>query len=181
MLSDPAHRSGRAGAQPPKEPAAREDPVGGSGPRCTELVADSERNCMVGKLLLRVRYAETDRMGIVYNGHYLTWFEVGRTELMRSAGFPYRAVEERGINLPLIEATLRLRAPVGYDDVITVETWIGQVRSRVIVFSYVVYHDGRPVAEGTTTHACVDRATNHTVAMPAWLGEEIARLMRLAG
>jgi acyl-CoA thioester hydrolase len=165
----PPYRSGRE----PSGPAC-------DGPRCAELVADERRGCMVGRLWLRVRYAETDRMGIVYNGHYLTWFEVGRTELMRCAGFPYRSVEERGINLPLVEASLRLRAPVCYDDVIAIETWISRVRSRAIVFSYCVYHEEQPVAEGSTTHACVAAQDNRTVAMPAWLAERVATLLEIA-
>ena len=78
-----------------------------------------------------------------------------------------------------MEATLRLRAPVGYDDVITIETWISKVRSRVIDFSYSVYHDGRPVAEGTTTHACVEARGNRTVSVPEWLGDQIAPLQRV--
>jgi len=173
--------SSKTGLPPPERPGRQTGAQAAGGePRVAELVADARRNCMVGRLLLRVRYAETDRMGIAYNGHYLTWFEVGRTELMRSAGFPYRSVEERGINLPLVEATLRLRAPVGYDDVITIKTWIAQLRSRVIVFSYVIYHDGRSVAEGTTTHACVDAKTNRAVAMPVWLGEQVDRLRRVS-
>ena len=70
-------------------------------PRSPEFRRDEVRHRQVGRITVRVRYAETDRMGIAYNAHYLTWFEIGRTEFMRSAGFPYRDMEARGLNLPL--------------------------------------------------------------------------------
>lgn len=141
------------------------------------LEHDAQRRRSVGRLRLRIRYAESDRMGIVYNAHYLTWFEIGRTELMRGAGTPYRAVEEAGFLLPLIEATLRLRAAVRYDDLIDVETWIEELRSRAVVFGYRILHEGAVVAEGSTRHACVRAADNHAAAFPEWLRESIQRLI----
>jgi len=141
------------------------------------LEPDPERQRRVGHLVLRVRYAESDRMGIVYNAHYLTWFEIGRTELLRSAGMPYRAVEERGINLPLVETRFRLRAPVRYDDEIEVETWIDHLRSRTIHFAYRILHGSDVVAEGFTTHACVDAEANRAVPFPAWLRAAVEALM----
>ena len=133
------------------------------------LKFDQERGCHVGRLTLRVRYAESDQMGIVYNAHYLTWFEIGRTEWMRSSGISYRAVEERGFNLPLVEATFRLRASIRYDDLITVETWIARLRSRMIVFSYRIVSGTTVVAEGSTDHVCVRASDRRSVAFPGWL------------
>ncbi|MBM3316530.1 MAG: acyl-CoA thioesterase [Candidatus Eisenbacteria bacterium] len=137
---------------------------------------DPARGRLVGSVRLRVRYAESDRMGIVYNAHYLTWFEIGRTELLRSAGKPYRAVEEAGLLLPLVEAALRLRAPVRYDDLIQVETWVETLRSRSIVFAYRIVHDRALIAEGTTTHACVRAADNRATTFPERLREALLGL-----
>ena len=115
-------------------------------------------------------------MGIAYNAHYLTWFEIGRTEFMRSAGFPYRQVEERGIRLPLVEASFRLRHTLAYDDVIVTRTWIDGLRSRTVAFAYEILHDGRTAATGRTLHACVDAASGRGVSFPAWLKSKIAPL-----
>jgi acyl-CoA thioester hydrolase len=134
---------------------------------------DETRGRPVGRVRLRVRYAESDRMGVVFNAHYLTWFEVGRTELMRAGGMPYRQVEERGILLPLVEATLKLRRPIRYDDPILIETWVRELRSRTILFSYNILLDGALIAEGATTHACTRSADGRAVAFPDWLLAEI--------
>ena len=142
-----------------------------------EIEWDPNRRRARGRVTLRVRYAESDQMGVVFNAHYLTWFEIGRTELLRSAGTPYRSVEQRGLHLPLVEATLRLRLPIHYDDVIVIETWIDQLRSRVISFSHNVLCDRHIAAEGTTRHACVRAADGRTVAMPEWLSDEIRKLI----
>lgn len=131
----------------------------------------------IGRVTLRVRYAESDRMGVVFNAHYLTWFEIGRTELMRSAGVPYRSVEDRGFNLPLIEAALRLRLPIRYDDVIVIETRVGQLRSRSILFNYNILLDGAAAAQGSSTHACVRAADGRATAFPEWLAGEIRRIV----
>jgi acyl-CoA thioester hydrolase len=139
---------------------------------------DAARGRQIGCVRLRVRYAESDRMGIVYNAHYLTWFEIGRTELMRSSGAPYRTVEEAGYQLPLVDASLRLRAPVHYDDVIDIETWVEELRSRTVVFAYRILHGSTRVAEGTTIHACVRAADSRAAAFPDWLRGSIEQLMR---
>ena len=118
---------------------------------------------------VRVRYADTDAMGVVYNSVYLVWFEVGRTEWLRDRGVPYREIESRGISLPLVEATLRLRSAARYDDVLDIETVLQEVRSRRIVFSYRILFGGRCVAEGTTMHVPVESAVGHGVRTPDWL------------
>lgn len=131
----------------------------------------SERK--IGRIDLRVRYAETDRMGIVYNANYLTWFEIGRTEFMRGLGVPYRSVEEKGYQLPLIEADLRIRAPIGYDDTISLEVWVDRIRSRVLTFRYRILHKGNTVAEGSSSHACVRAADGRSVALPDWVRQSL--------
>lgn len=87
---------------------------------------------------VRVRYAETDQMGVAYHAHYLVWCEVGRTDLMRQTSRSYAELERQGIRLAVAEATLRYRAPARYDDRIRVETRVERVQSRGVTFSYRV-------------------------------------------
>ncbi|CAN5670451.1 thioesterase family protein [soil metagenome] len=94
-----------------------------------------------GVVRLRVRYAETDQMGVVYHANYLVWCEIGRTELMRQYGFPYAGIESTGIRLAVAEASLRYSRAARYDDPIRVITRIGAVQSRTISFAYEVYRD----------------------------------------
>ena len=108
-------------------------------------------------------------MGIAYNANYLTWFEVGRTELMRCLGMSYLSVEQRGFNLPLVGAELKLRAPIRYDDLVVLEAWIGRLRSRAVTFEYAIYLEGNTLASGQTTHACVRAEDDETVTLPPWL------------
>lgn len=86
----------------------------------------------------RVRYAETDQMGVVYHANYLVWCEVGRTELIRGRGATYAELERRGYVLAVAEATIRYHASARYDDMIRVETWIEDLRSRTVTFAYDV-------------------------------------------
>ncbi|MFH1144354.1 MAG: thioesterase family protein [Candidatus Eisenbacteria bacterium] len=141
------------------------------------LYEDEKRGCTVCRQFLRVRYSETDRMSLAYNAHYLTWFELGRTELMRCSGMSYKEVEERGILLPLVEATLKLRAAIIYDDVIRVEAWISRIRSRAVSFSYAIYDGERLAAEGTTIHASVAAGSDATVVLPDWLRRHLIPLL----
>ena len=107
---------------------------------------------------LRVRYAETDKMGVVYHANYLVWFEVGRTDLLRHVGWSYREMEADGFGLPVIEAHCTYRQSARYDDVIDIRT-TGTLLSPVRVrFDYVVVRvaDEAVLAEGYTMHACID-------------------------
>ena len=108
---------------------------------------------------LRVRYAETDQMGVVYYANYLVWFEVGRTDLLRGRGWSYREMEGDGISLPVVEAACQYRKPARYDDELEVQTtgvMLSPVRLR---FDYRVVRpvDAATVAEGHTVHASLDR------------------------
>lgn len=87
---------------------------------------------------LRVRYAETDQMGVVYHAHYLVWCEVGRTELIRRLGVSYAEMERDGVVLAVSDATLRFHASARYDDLIAVEAWLEELRSRQITFGYEI-------------------------------------------
>ncbi len=108
---------------------------------------------------LRVRYAETDQMGVVYHSNHLIWFEVGRVELMREMGFSYRDMErEDGRFIAVAEVKCRYRAPVYYDEEILIRTRLKNVRESVVVFSYeLVRADSETLlAEGETTHIVTD-------------------------
>jgi acyl-CoA thioester hydrolase len=110
---------------------------------------------------LRVRYAETDQMGVVYHSNHLIWFEVGRVELMRQMGFSYRDMErEDGLYIAVAEAKCRYRAPVYYDEEVVVRTWLKTVRASVIVFNYELARaeTGALLAEGETVHIVTDSA-----------------------
>jgi acyl-CoA thioester hydrolase len=108
---------------------------------------------------LRVRYAETDQMGVVYHSNHLIWFEVGRVELMRQMGFSYRDMErEDGRFIAVAEVKCRYRAPVYYDEEIVVRTRLKTVRESVVVFSYELVRENSKMllAEGETTHIVTD-------------------------
>jgi acyl-CoA thioester hydrolase len=116
---------------------------------------------------VRVRYAETDQMGIVYYANYLVWFELGRVELLRSLGLAYSQLEqEHECILPVIEATCRYKAPARYDDEILIETWPSLLRQSVIKFEYRVLRKGQTgteptlLAEGETVHVVCDDQLN---------------------
>jgi acyl-CoA thioester hydrolase len=107
---------------------------------------------------IRVRYAETDQMGVVYYANYLVWMEVGRVELCKACGFNYRDMErEDGIYLAVAEATCRYKFPAKFDDDVIIKTWVEQANSRFVVFAYEMRHqEGRVLATGSTRHMCVD-------------------------
>jgi len=108
---------------------------------------------------LRVRYAETDQMGVVYHSNHFIWFEVGRVELLRQMGFSYRDMErDDGHFIAVAEAKCRYRAPVFYDEEVVVRTRLKAVRESVIAFSYelVRAETGEMLAEGETTHIVTD-------------------------
>jgi len=119
----------------------------------------SNNHHVMNETRLRVRYAETDQMGVVYHSNHLIWFEVGRVELMRQLGFSYRDMErEDGRFIAVAEAKCRYRAPVYYDQEVVVRTRLKKVRESVVVFSYELLQadSGTLLAEGQTTHIVTD-------------------------
>jgi acyl-CoA thioester hydrolase len=109
---------------------------------------------------LRVRYAETDQMGVVYYGNYFTWFEVGRVELCRHLGFEYKQMEIEDDSLIVVaEASCRYKRPARFDDVLTVRTRVATPRRRTIRFSYEIFNQstGDLIAIGETLHVICDR------------------------
>jgi acyl-CoA thioester hydrolase len=114
----------------------------------------------VGQTRVRVRYAETDQMGVVYHANYLVWFEIGRVELMRQRGLDYRKMEaEEGCGIAVVEATVRYKRPARYDDELIIETTVRKVRGPIIRFGYKILRmeDGLLLCEGETIHVVVGR------------------------
>jgi acyl-CoA thioester hydrolase len=127
---------------------------------------------------LRVRYAETDQMGVVYHANHLIWFEVGRVELLRQMGFSYRDMErDEGRFIAVAEAKCRYRAPVFYDEEVIVRTHLKNVRESVVVFGYELLRadNGTVLAEGETTHVVTDSNMK-----PAALPEKYLKVFRVA-
>jgi acyl-CoA thioester hydrolase len=108
---------------------------------------------------LRVRYAETDQMGVAWHGGFFAWFEVGRTDLLRRCGCTYRELEEQGLRFPVVEAQARYLKPARYDDVLEVRTRLTSVGQVRLAFAYEVHREGTqgPLAVGSTVHASLDR------------------------
>ncbi|MGB8643926.1 MAG: thioesterase family protein [Anaerolineae bacterium] len=108
---------------------------------------------------IRVRYAETDQGGIVYNANYLIWFEVARGEFFWQRGLDFgRDVEARGLFWPVTEAGLRYIAPAHYGELVTVRAWVKEIKSRQLTIQYEVSRDGQLLCTGFTKHLNVDRS-----------------------
>ena len=101
---------------------------------------------------IRVRYADTDQMGVVYYGIYLTWFEIGRTEIMRDTGLTYHEVEKYGVRIPVIEAGLKYLKPAYYDDVLHIQTFLEKRTGLRVRFEYIIWRNDEKLATGFTEH-----------------------------
>jgi acyl-CoA thioester hydrolase len=117
----------------------------------------------VSQTSIRVRYAETDQMGVVYYANFFIWFEVGRVELLRQLGFHYKQMEiDDNCHIPVVEANCRYKSPAHYDDELVLETRILELRRSIIKFGYRLLRPEKEastlLAEGETTHLTVDRS-----------------------
>ena len=129
------------------------------------MVTDASRRSRLQSMTsvetrLRVRYAETDQMGVVYHSNYLIWFEVGRVELMRSLGFDYKTMEkEDDCYLVVADVHCRYHLPARYDELLTVRTRIADAKNRTLKFGYELFRqsDDKLLATGDTTHVCCHR------------------------
>lgn len=103
---------------------------------------------------IRVIYADTDAMGIVYHTNYIKWFEVGRGEFLRELGYPYSRMEEEGIWLPVAGVTCEYKSPGHYDDILLIKTWIKELGAATVVMAYEIYNkeSGQLLVTGTTKH-----------------------------
>ena len=138
----------------------------------------SNNHKAINETRLRVRYAETDQMGVVYHSNHLIWFEVGRVEFMRQMGFSYRNMErDEGRFIAVAEVTCRYRAPAYYDEEVIVRTQLKSVRESVVVFTYELRRadQGTLLAEGETTHIVTD--SNMKIST---LPEKYLRVLRAA-
>jgi len=124
-----------------------------------------------GEITIRVRYAETDRMGLLHHANYLVYFEQGRTELLRTQGISYRDLEDQGYLLVLTRVQVRYRSPARYDELLTLRTTVVRTTAVKIEHRYEVLRDGLLLAEGETTLGCVDR-DGRVQRLPAFLGGE---------
>jgi len=123
---------------------------------------------IVSKAEVRVRYAETDMMGIAYHGNYLPWFEIGRTALLREQGLPYAELEKMGYRLPVLEVHAKYKRPALYDDVLTIETTMSERPILRIRLDYRILRGTELLATGHTEHAFINHESQ-PVRPPAQL------------
>jgi acyl-CoA thioester hydrolase len=138
----------------------------------SEVVAEKK----VSETRVRVRYAETDQMGVVYHANYLVWFEVGRVEMIRQMGLDYKRMEqEDGCGIAVVQVDVRYRAPARYDDELVIETRLMAARGPVVRFGYRILRAGCGdlLCEGETTHVVVDREMKKT-RLPQQYAERFA-------
>lgn len=125
---------------------------------------------------VRVRYAETDKMGFVYNGNYLTYFEVGRVELMRNFNLSYSELENYGYYLPLIESYVKYVKSAYYDDLLNIEATLDWDFKPILRFNYKITRNGELVSEGYTTHCFLNKETMKPVKPPQIFIDAINKL-----
>mgnify|MGYP000891224309 CR=1 FL=1 len=117
---------------------------------------------------LRVRYQETDPMGFLHHAYYFTYFEIGRTELLRASGGNYRQMEEDGLRVVVVKAECKFRRPARYDDVLRLRTTISRITQVKIEHQYELFRDGECLAVGQVTLAVLD-ATGKVQPVPPWM------------
>ncbi|HIE32625.1 MAG TPA: acyl-CoA thioesterase [Thermodesulfobacteriaceae bacterium] len=128
------------------------------------------------KVDYRVIYGDTDCGGVMYYGNYLRLFEIGRTELLRAQGLSYREIEEKeGLILPVVEVHVRYKAPARYDDLITIEIHLSEIKPYSVRFDYRVMREGKLLATGYTIHAPINKE-GRLVRFPAHLFEKLSAL-----
>lgn len=129
------------------------------------------------KTEIRIRYADTDQMQFVYNGKYLEYFEVGRTELLRSTGLSYKVVEKEGYQLPLVQAHLNYISAAYYDDILVVEALLKEIPKLKMRIDYKIFRkgNGELVTEGYTEHVFINRETKKPVRPPKFFVDAIKK------
>jgi len=145
--------------------------------RCSPAPGHDKEEGRLHRFIVRVRYADTDQMGMVYYGNYMRWFEIGRAEMLRSLGKSYRAVETDGIRLPVVEARCRYLQPARYDDNVAIETGVQSLGRASVIFGYRIVReaDGVLLAHGSTEHCFLDDA-----GKPARAPADLAALLDAA-
>ena len=131
------------------------------------------------KLEIRVRYAETDKMGYVYYGNYAAYFEMGRVELLRSIGTSYKSLEDEGIILPVRDLSIRYIKPALYDDLLTLTTTLTEIPSAKIHFTYEIHNEkGVLLCKAETTLVFVDQQSSKPVVIPEDLRKAMIKASR---
>jgi acyl-CoA thioester hydrolase len=122
------------------------------------------------KTEIRVRYADTDQMKVVYHGKYLEYFELGRSALIRSLGLPYSELENRGILLPVVEAFAKYRRPALYDELLVVEAFVTELPKATLKIEYRIFRDSEAelLAEGYTVHSFLNASTGKPIRVPLY-------------
>jgi acyl-CoA thioester hydrolase len=123
----------------------------------------------------RVRFAETDAQGVAHNSNYLVWFEVARIAYLEEYAGGYQALRDLGLESFVLEAHIRYRLPAHFDDRLRIHTRVGELRGARFRFDYEITRDDELIADGWTTHACVDAKTLRPTRIPADLADAIAR------
>ncbi len=128
----------------------------------------------LNKISFRVRYGETDKMGVVYHGNYAQYLEMGRIEWLRNIGVSYKSMEEEGIILPVVSLNVKYRKSAFYDDVLTLETTLVEKPLVKISFKYKIYNEVNDLlAEATTDLAFVNEKTRKPIKCPDYILEKI--------
>lgn len=132
---------------------------------------------------IRVRYADTDQMKVVYHGKYLEYFELGRSALIRSLGLPYSELESRGILLPVVEAYAQYRKPAKYDELLSVEARVVELPAATLRIDYKVFRDDEEdlLAEGYTVHSFLNASTGKPGRAPSYFIEVLKKGMGASG
>jgi acyl-CoA thioester hydrolase len=130
---------------------------------------------IINKAEIRVRYADTDQMHFVYNGKYLEYFEVGRTEMLREIGLAYSVIENKGYQLPVLETYVKFLSPAFYDDILIVESYMKEYPPFKIHIDYTIYRkeNNALVAEGFTGHVFIKKDTKKPSRPPAFFVEVV--------
>jgi acyl-CoA thioester hydrolase len=138
------------------------------------LPAMTAGHTFTARVPLRVRFSETDAMGVANNGAYVTWLEVGRIEYLRALGHAYRDVHDGGLDLVVAELHLVYLVPLRFDDRFEVDCRCSELRRASCTFSYRLESGGVLHARASTRHACVDRASMRPVRLPQWLRDAVS-------
>ena len=122
-----------------------------------------------------VRFAETDAQGVAHNSNYLVWFEVARIAYLAEYAGGYSAIREQGLESLVLESHVRYRQPATFDDRLTIHTRVGELRGARFRFDYEITCNGEVIADGWTSHACVDAKTLRPTRIPQTLADAISR------
>ncbi|MGA0030904.1 MAG: acyl-CoA thioesterase [Flavobacteriaceae bacterium] len=129
-----------------------------------------------GEIQLRVRYSETDQMGVVYHSNYLNYLELSRVEWLRDLGFSYAELEKNGVLLPVVHASLNYRSPARYDDLLRIESRVSEMGGSSIEFQSEIYNDrGVLLVEAVVRLVCIQSGTFKPIPVPSYLRELIEK------